>query len=178
MIVQRSIYAGDTPLFSDFSVAQTGPMQLTISGGTFQITGQARIVPGVKVPAEFFNDGRAELLPDGKRARVWLQDRVTKRIKDKSKRRKVTGNTLLNVTAHPNKDKYYKVDLRSPSDVVMQVQTKNWLADQDEPITNDLTHILIFPFKVVPGTTDLSGIDIEVFTVLPGFPDKSAEWEV
>jgi len=178
MIKQRIIYSGDTPLFSDFAVTQTDPMQLTISGGDFQITGQAKILEKKKVPADFLADGRAELMPDGKRVRVWLQDKVTKQIKDKSKRRTILGQTTVNAVAHPTKSKTYRVDLRSPSDIVMLVQVQSWLEDEPEPITSDLTHTLVFPFVVPPGTTDLSGIDIEVFTVLPGFPPETPEWEV
>jgi len=178
MIIQRIIHAGDTPLFSDFTVAQTGPMQLTISGGEFQITGQARVIDLGKVPNAFFTDGRAELMPDGKRARVWLQDKITKQIMDKSKRRTVAGQTLINVIAHPTMKKTYQIDLRSPSDTVMLVQVQSWLEGQPIPKTSDLTHILAFPFIVPPGTTDLTGIDIEVFTVLTGFPPPTPEWEV
>ena len=178
MIKQRIIHAGDTPLFSDFAVAQTGPMQLTISGGDFQITGQAKILGKNKIPLAFLTDGRAELMPDGKRVRVWLQDKVTKQIQDKSKRRKIVGQTTVNIVAHPIKSKTYRIDLRSPSDTIMLVQAQSWLKDDPEPITSDLTHMLVFPFVIPPGTTDLSGIDIEVFTVLPGFPPSTPEWEV
>jgi len=178
MIKERKIYAGDTPLFSDFTVNQTGPMELTLSGGDFQITGQAKILEKNKVPSVFLTDGRAEMMPDGKRVRVWLQDKITKQPTDKSKRRTIVGQTVVNVVAHAIKNKAYQVDLRSPSDTVMLVQVQSWLEDQTRPITSDLTHILVFPFVVMPGTTDLSGIDIEVFTVLPDFPPGSPEWEV
>lgn len=178
MIKPRIIHAGDTPLFSDFTVTQTGPMQLTVSGGDFQITGQAKILEKGKIPAQFLTDGRAELMPDGRRVRVWLQDKATKKIKDKSKRRTIVGQTTINVIAHATKSKAYRVDLSSPSDTVMLAQVQSWLEDEQEPVTSNLTHTLIFPFMVPPGTTDLSGINMEVFTVLPGFPPATPEWEV
>tara|TARA_Y100000310_G_C20702209_1_gene830953 strand:- start:919 stop:1455 length:537 start_codon:yes stop_codon:yes gene_type:complete len=178
MIIHKITYAGDTPLFSDFIVTQTGPMQLTISGGIFQITGQARILDKKKIPPAFFQDGRAELMPDGKRARVWLQNKITKQIKDKSKRRTIVGNTVVNIVAHSTKDKYYQIDLRSPSDTVMLVDVNSWFSNVRKNITPDLTHTLVFPFLVPVGTTDLSGIDIKCFKVLPGFPPEQPEWEV
>lgn len=176
-IVERAIYAGDTPLFSDFTVAQTGPMQLTISSGDFQITGHAKILEKEKVPAAFLTDGRAEMMPDGKRVRAWLQDKATKEIKNKSKRRTLVGQTVIDVVSHPSENKNYRVDLRSPSDMVMLIQVQSWLEDQAVPVTNDLTHVLVFPFVVPSGTTDLIGITIQVFRVLPGFPAPTPEWE-
>lgn len=178
MIKKRIIHAGETPLFSDFTVAQTGPMQLTVSGGSFQITGQARVLPKEKVPREFLEDGRAEMMPDGKRVRVWLQDKATKKIESKSFRRVIVGNTVINIVAHPTKDKNYRIDLESPSDTVMMVSTKSWLAGQlDVSYGPNYSHFIVLPFVVPSGTTDLSGINIEVFTVLPGFPPKPLAWE-
>jgi len=179
MLKNRIIYAGDTPLFSDFTVTQTGPMQLTISGGDFWITGQARIVDKHKVPSDFFDDGRAERMPDGKRVRVWLQDKQTKQIMDKSKRRKIVGQTVVNITSHPTKTKEYRIDLESPTDIVMQIKIKSWLENQPvDKYGPNYTHFIVLPFTIPAGTTDLSGIDIEVFTVLPGFPPSTPEWEV
>lgn len=179
MITDRIIYAGDTPLFSDFTVAQTGLMELTVSGGQFQITGQAKLVKVNKVPPAFFSDGRAEMMPDGERARVWNQDKVTKQIKDKSKRRTIVGNTTISVVAHPTKDKRYYIDLESPSDVVMLVQTRfEFVGDIVGAPPVNHTHMVVLPFIVPAGTTDLSGIPIEAIKILPGFPPEAPEWEV
>jgi len=179
MITERIIHAGNTPLFSNFTVTQTGPMQLTVSGGDFQITGQASIMKRGEVPPAFFTDGRAELMPDGVRARVWHQDKVTKVIKDRSKRRTIVESTVVNILSHPTKARAYEVNLLSPSDILMQIQVDSWLEDQpDVPQSPNYTHILVFRFVVPPATTNLSGIDIRVLKVLPGFPIQSPEWEV
>jgi hypothetical protein len=175
-IVDRVIYAGKTPLFSDFVVTQSGPMQLEISGGEFQITGQAKHFDPSDVPPEFFSDGRAEMDDEGK-ARVWLQDKVTKQLKDKSKRRRIAETTTVNITADLSKTKSYRIDLRSPSDIEMLIQTQSWLDGERAPATEDLTHTLVFPFKVPVGTTNLNDLKIEVFKVLPGRQPAPLPWE-
>ena len=168
-ITQRIIHAGDTPLFSDCAVTQTGPMELSVATCRWTTRGEAGIAPKEKV-SDLSNKiaaGQAEMMPDGKRARWWLTDNQGNII-DKSRTR-VLPPTVLSISAG-NTWVVYMVD--GPG-VTMTLRLQPWTGISPEGVLN----YLLMPFKVPAGTTDLNTIDIEVFTVLPGFPAPKGLFE-
>lgn len=169
-LVDRVIFAGDTPLASTCTVAQTGPMELTVFPCSFTTTGQARIVSKGRV-ADLPNkiaEGRAEMMPDGKRVRGWLRDRQGNII-EKSKRLFLPTPA---VTTVPTGNTYflYLVEKAGPTLGVV-------LLSMSDARPEKYVHYLAFEFTVPVGTTNLSSIAIEVFTVKSGFPAPKGIFE-
>lgn len=162
VVLERIIYAGDTPLASSCTVSQTGPMELTISACSWTTTGQARIVAKSSVP-DLSNEiaaGRAQMMLDGRRVRGWLTDKDGNII-EKARTRSLPVVSVLAVPAG-QRSAIYLVD--GPG-ITMTAQLIDFNNDQRPAGTLDY---IVLPFNVPAGTTDLSGIDIEVFTVIPG----------
>jgi hypothetical protein len=175
------IYSGDTPLSSTIVVEQSGPMQLTVRAGSFTTTGQARIVPAASVPdlQSLIEAGRAEMLPDGQRARIWLQegDRLLR-----SETLTLAADTVFDLASDPEEAKCYQamlgIDANGQPEIVMR---SRYESDEypDWPQGWQPVQELIFEFAVPPGCNDLSGIDIYVLRVEPGFPPgtSAADWQ-
>ena len=169
-IVDRVIYAGDTPLASDCRVTQTGPMELTVMPCSWTITGEARIVPKEKVPdlKGAMARGEVEMMPDGKRVRGWLKNRNGSFVRKRQTYR-VIPKAVLTITAG---QKYVIYMLKGPG------QTMNIaLMDPEDPRPDTFIDYLIFEFDVPAGTTDLSTIILEVFTVRPNFAPRKGLFE-
>jgi len=169
MIIQRTIYAGDTPLESTIVVEQTGPMQLTVRAGHFTTTGQARIVPLSPQVEELIAAGKAERLPDGLRALVWLVDRDGSPI-ELSQTYVLESDQVLDLVSHPSYDKFYRVELVFNGISVDMLAMSRIDAYPMPPTGWREVHDLVFEFGVPAGATSLSDIEIPVLTVLPGFP--------
>lgn len=163
-IIERIIYAGDTPLASTCTVTQTGPMELTISACSLTTTGQAKIIKREKVrnlPTDILA-GRAEIMPDNKWVRVWLKNKNGNFI-NKSK-----TYTLLNpvvLTIPPGNT--WVVYLTSKPGSRMGVVFQSWTSPRP---TNFIEYIII-EFNVPIGTINLNTIDIEILTVKPNFKE-------
>jgi hypothetical protein len=166
------IYSGDTPLSSTIVVEQSGPMQLTVRAGYLTTTGQARIVPmdSVSNLQALIEAGRAEMLPDGQRARIWLQDggRLLR-----SQTLTLAADTVFDLASDPDEAKYYQamlgIDANGQPEIVMRSRF-----DEDEypdwPQGWQPVQELVFEFMVPPGCSDLAGTDIYVLRVEAGFP--------
>ena len=169
-ITQRIIHAGDTPLASNCQVAQTGPMQLTVSACSWTTTGQAKIVHESKVP-NLKNEiaaGRVERMPDGVRVRGWLRN-AQGNIIEKSRTRFIPAKIILNIVAGETWVAYL---VNGPGRTMVVTLQK-----RGEPRPTGTLDYILFPFVVPAGTTDLSAINIQVFTVLPGFPPAKGIFE-
>ena len=177
------IYAGDTPLLSTIAVEQTGSMQLTIRAGYFRSTGQARILDAAQKPglSDLIAANKAEMMPDGRRVRVWLQDANGNPI-DKSKTYTLAADVVLEIVSDPIYDTLYEIDLISDgaaTKILMQSKLDDGIEDYaDYPAGWSRVHDLIYKFRVPAGAADISGIDIFVLEVRPGFPPGTgaADW--
>ncbi len=176
-IVERVIYAGDTPLFSDCSLTQTGPMELTVTPCTFATTGQARIFSriqslpaqaGIGALASAVRQGRAEWMHGGQRIRGWLTDKQGNIIEKSATWRLPVTNVI---TVIPGET--YFIYLIKKAGVTMEVA----LIARSVPKPIGYIHYLAFEFEVPLGTTDLNSIEIEVFTVRPDFPPAKGLFE-
>ena len=147
------IYAGDTPLACSIYIAQTGPMQLTVRGGSFTSTGAAKIRHyAPETHDQMIVEGKAEMLPDGQRVREWAGVKAVTYV--------LKGDCVVNVTSDHVHPATYGVDLVVvEGEVTIQVNSKG-----------PKIQTLVFPFVVPPGCKDLSDIPIYVLKVLPGFP--------
>ena len=169
-LIERAIFAGDTPLLSTCTVTQSGPMELTVAPCSFITTGQSRIVEKSKVknlPNEIAA-GRVEMMSDGKRVRGWLRDKAGNIIE----KARALFLPVSAVTIIPTGNTYflYLVEKAGPTLGVV-------LLSESDPRPVNYVHFLAFAFTVPAGTTDLSGITIEVFTVKPGFPPARGIFE-
>ena len=177
------IYAGDTPLACTITVEQTGPLQLTIKAGAFCSTGQAHILDAGKVPdlAAMIAAGKAEMMPDSQRVRVWIQDSGGNPI-DKAKTYTLAADVVLEIVSDPNYDTLYEIDLISDgaaTKILMQSKLDDGIEDYaDYPAGWSRVHDLIYEFRVPAGAADISDIDIFVLEVRPGFPPGTgaADW--
>ena len=169
VIVERVIYAGDTPLTSNCTVTQTGPMELAVSSCSWTTTGQSKVVAREKVPnlANEIAADRVVMMPDGKRVRGWLKDKGGNIIE--RSRTRVLAPTVLNIIAGEE----WVVYMVDGPGVTMNLILQPW----DVKSPGGLIDYLIMPFKVPLGTTDLSVINIEVFTVRPDFPPAKGLFE-
>ena len=176
-VTERVIHAGDTPLFSDCMVTQTGPMELTITPCTFTTTGEARIFSAWQSIrawidngplAEAISTGRAEWMPDGRRIRGWLTDKQGNII-EKSVTWRLPTAAIITVTPG---DTYF-IYLVKKAGVTMETA----LVPVSDSSPVGYIHFLAFEFDVPAGTTDLSSIAIEVFTVRPNFPPAKGLFE-
>ena len=165
-MTQRIIHAGDTPLFSDCNITQTGPMELTVTPCTFTTTGEAKIVSrldsafaltGLGPVAEALREGKAEW--HGNRVRAWLRDK-NGNIIERSATYHLPVASLITV---PPGDTYFVYLVKNPG-----LKMEAILLPANAPRPANYVHHLAFEFAVPPGTTNLSGIEIEVFTVLSG----------
>ena len=177
-IGQGLIYAGDTPLALSVAVEQTGLMQLTVRAGSFTSTGQARIrdyvpdPPGLSAHDVLIATGKAEMLPDGTRIRVWSQDAAGVPT-DKAKTYTLTTDQVVNVTSDPLTPVAYDVDLISDgaaTDVLVKRKVVGVEEYGDGPAGWTKVHELLFEFVLPPGCADVTPIDIYALTVKPGFP--------
>ena len=167
-IVDRVIYSGNTPLFSDCRVVQTGPMQLTVPPCTFTTTGRAKIISalealpaqvGVGRLAKAISENEAEWLPDGLRVRVWIKDEQGDVITRSLTYRLPVANTINIIAGN-----VYVILLTKAGGITMTaVLTTSW-----DPNAVDYVHILATEFEVPLGTTDLSNVRIPIFTVKQG----------
>lgn len=162
-IVERTIYAGDTPLRSDCTVSQSGPMELTIVPCFWTITGQAKIVDRGKVSGLEGRTlrGEVEMMADGKRVRGWMK-REDGTVVRKSVKYRLALMSVFSITAGGRYVLYMVNTVGQAMNVV--------LMSADDPRPATFIDYLVFPFDVPAGTTDLTTIDMEVFTVKPGFP--------
>ena len=176
-ITKRVIHAGDTPLFSDCTVTQTGPMQLTVKPCTFVTTGRAKIFDviralpaqiGVGELAKALREDKAEWMPDGLRVRGWIQDEKGKII-DKSTSYHLLTKGVINITT-PG---VYVILLMKSSGFNMDVV----LASSYSPSMVNYVHILALEFDVPLGTINLSDVDIILYTVKPGHRPKKGIFE-
>ena len=174
-IIERVIYAGDTPLASDCLVTQTGPMELTVMPCFWTTTGQARILgpidsliaaTGIGTVARALREGKAEWHYN--RVRVWLRDKQDNII-ERSVTYQVTPKAVLTIVAG---QKYAVYMLQGPG----QTMTIT-LMDPEDPRPSTFINYLVFRFDVPTGTTDLSTITFEVFTVRPDFPPAKSLFE-
>ncbi len=166
------IYAGDTPLSSTIVVEQSGPMQLTVRAGDFTTTGQARIVPmdSVSNLQELIEAGRAEMLPDGQRVRIWLQegDRLLR-----SEKLTLAEDAVFDLASDPDEAKCYQAMLGIDANGQPEIVMRSRFADDeypDWPQGWQPVQELVFEFMVPPGCSDLAGTDIYVLRVEAGFP--------
>ena len=174
-IVDRVIYAGDTPLATDCRITQTGPMELTVEPCAFTTTGVARILgpidsfvarTGIGSVAQALREGKAEWHRN--RVRIWLQDRQGNIIE-----RSVTyGLPVPSVITVPPGDEYY-IHLEKVGGVIM----KAVLVPNRHKMALATVHPLSSEITVPVGTTDLSAITVEVFTVRPDFPPAKGLFE-
>ncbi|HEB26529.1 MAG TPA: hypothetical protein ENI05_01960 [Porticoccus sp.] len=174
-ITQRIIHAGDTPLFSDCGVTQTGPMELTVTPCTFTTTGEARIasrlnsvfaLTGIGPVAQALREDKAEW--HGNRVRAWLRDKQGNII-EKSVTWRLPTVEIIGVTPGET----YFLYLIEDVGVTMEVL----LIPVSSPRPAGYIHYLAFEFTVPLGTTNLSSVDIEVFTVRPDFPPAKGLFE-
>ena len=174
-VVQRIIYAGETPLASTCTASLTGPMQITIPACSFTTTGQARVMPMTDSNRaqlrDYLSKNMAEKHPDG-RIRVWLQKKDGT-IHERSRTVTLSVGTVLDIPT-PVVNTLYQAGLgikAGVGSVFLQSSIdggNTWTPAP--PMGWNFVHILIFPFLVPSGDFDLSDDPIEVFTVLPGFP--------
>lgn len=183
MLQPQTIHAGDTPLACTLTVAQTGPMALTVRAGHFTTTGEARIaLAGEAGDADaLVAAGRAEWLPDGAHLRLWLLGPDGQPLA-RSATHTLAAEAVLPLSADPTSDKLYLVEL-GLANGTPDVLCRSQLAGEALPAPPagwTPLHWLAGPFVVPPGTTDLAGLPIPVFTVLPGFPagTTAADWRV
>lgn len=167
------IYAGDTPLSSTIVVEQTGPMQLTVRAGYLTTTGQARIVPAASVPdlEALIEAGRAEMLPDGQRARIWLEGADGEPLC--SETLTLAADTVFDLASDPDEAKCYQVMLGIDANGQPEALARSRFADDeypDWPQGWQPVQELVFEFMVPPGCSDLAGTDIYVLRVEAGFP--------
>ncbi len=176
-IVERVIYAADTPLFNDCSVTQTGLMELTIAPCSFTTTGQARVFSVIKsLPAKLgigelaraLDRGEAEWLPGNMRVRAWLKSKNGDIIA-RSERLLLTIPSILVI---PAGDTYFIYLVRKAGPIMEAV-----LLPVSAPQPDNNVHILAYEFEVPIGTTDLSEVIIEVFTVKSGKKPKKGMFE-
>ncbi|KKL25629.1 hypothetical protein LCGC14_2403380 [marine sediment metagenome] len=176
-ITERVIYAGDTPLFSDCNITQTGPMELTVAPCTFTTTGEAKIFNifesigarlGVGRLAKAITENRAEMMKDGMRVRGWLINKQGNIIE-----RSVTWRLPTTKIIAVIPDETYFIYLVKKVGVTMGTA----LLPVSSPRPADYIHHLAFEFTVPLGTTNLSGIEIEVFTVKPNFAPAKGLFE-
>lgn len=177
-VVQRRIYAGDTPLASTCAASLTGPLQITIPACSFTTTGEARIREyRFSIPDNMqqrINAGKAEIITNGlihKRVRVWLE-KQDGTLQERSRTVTTSTDTVLSITM-PLVDTYYRVGLGVNSGVasiLLQSSADKRVWAPAPPAGWRLVHLLIFPFLVPAGDLDLSDNTIQMFTVLPGFP--------
>lgn len=176
-ITERVIYAGDTPLYSDCTVVQSGPLELTVPPCMFTTTGQAKIfnrlqslpaMVGAGPLAAAVRDGKAEWMRDGLRIRAWIRDKQGKIIE-----RAVTYQLpVASVITVPPGDTYFIYLVENPGKKMDTV-----LLPTNAPSPSNYVHYLAFEFTVPLGTINLSGIKIEVFTVRPSFPPARSMFE-
>jgi hypothetical protein len=177
------IYAGDTPLVCTITVEQTGPMRIVVRAGIFTTTGQARILDYDPVAHDpFIADGRAETLPDGKRVRIWLQDKNGAPI-DKAATHRLGADQVIDVTSDPQRAVAYKVDLFSDgaqTDVLVKRKVIGIEQYGDPPPDWQKVHELLFAFGLPPACADITPLDIYALTVKPGFPDGTgpSDWTI
>lgn len=169
-VVERVIHSGDTPLFSDCKVTQTGPMELTVAPCTFTTTGEAKVfgvaeslpaMVGIGPLANALREGKAEWMSGSLRVRAWLRNGQGNIIE----RSRTRFLPVAAVTVVPAGNVYFLYLIEKPGPTLGVV-----LMSTSSPRPLNYIHILAFDFTVPVGTTDLSGIEIEVFTVKPGFP--------
>ena len=169
------IYAGDTPLACSIVVEQTGPMQLTAWAGSFTTTGQAR----VRTYDPTHHDallvaGAAEMLPDGKRVRVWINGQ-------KAQTYTLAADRMIDLTSDPLAPVAYDVDLISDG-MQTAVLLRRKVVGVEEygvpPPGWQKVHELLFEFTLPPACADLTSIPVYVVTVLSGFPPGTgpADW--
>jgi len=177
-IMQRTIYSGHTPLFSDCAAVQTAPMELTIAPCIFTTTGRAKVHSVIaSLPAQAGLGQLGQAIREDKAE--WYGNRVRAWIRDSE------GNIIERAVTYilpaaksiivPPGDTYY-LNLIKVGSVVMDVVLRPTSAP---PRPANYIHVLAIEFVVPLGTTDLSSVKIEVFTVIPGSaPSKSSEgWD-
>ncbi len=176
-ITEQTIYAGDTPMFSNCSVEQTGPMELTVMPCSWTTPGLARVFSILEsLPAQIglgelgkaLRENKAEWLPGHQRVRVWWRDAEDNIIK-KSRTRVLSVPKVLTITAGT----FWVVYMVDGPGVTMDIVLQPWKVERPD---NTLDY-LIFEFDVPVGTTDLNTIDLEVFTVRPDFPPAKGIFE-
>ena len=176
-IVDQVTYAGDTPLFTDCRIIQTGPMELTVEPCTFTTTGNAKIFDalralpaqiGVGKLAQAIRDGKAEWMLNNLWIRAWVQDKQGNIIE-----RSVTYHLPVAavLTIVPG-DEYY-IYLQKAGGVTMVAV----VVPNRHKMALATVHPLSYEITVPAGTTDLSTITIEVFTVKPDFPPRKGLFE-
>lgn len=176
------IYAGDTPLACDIVAEQTGPMQITIRAGSFTTTGQALIRPyDPATHDEMTVRGDAELLPDRKRVRVWLQGADGIPV-DKATTYTLATDQVIDLTSDPLTPVAYDIDLISDgaqADVLVKRRRVGAEQYGDPPAGWTKVHELLFEFVLPAGTVDITAVDIYALSVKPGFPGTTTamEWQ-
>ncbi len=174
-IGQRIIHAGDTPLASTCTVAQTGPMELTVSKCSFTTTGQAKILSrldsafamtGLGEVAQALQEGKAEW--HGSRVRVWLRDKQGNIIE----RSKTHVRNVATTVTVPGPGQWVVYLIYGPG-INLNVVLQLW----SDPRPTNYVEYIVMPFVVTVGTTNLNTINLEVFTVLPGFPPPKGMFE-
>ena len=170
------IYAGDTPLACTIAVEQTGPMQLTMRAGSFTSTGQARIRDYDPRHEALLTTGDAEMLPDGKRVRVWINGQ-------KAQTYTLAADQVIALTSDPLKLVAYDVDLISDgtqTDVLVKRKVVGVEEYGDQPAGWQKVHELLFEFVLPPACADVTPIDMCALTVKPGFPlgTGSNDWQM
>ena len=157
-------------------------MQLTVRAGYLTTTGQARIVTAASVPdlETLIAAERAEMLPDGQRARIWLEGADGEPLC--SETLTLAADTVFDLASDPDEAKCYQamlgIDANGQPEIVMRSRF-----DEDEypdwPQGWQPVQELVFEFMVPPGCSDLAGTDIYVLRVEPGFPPgtSAADWQ-
>ena len=176
-IVERVVYAVDTPLASDCRVTQTGLMELMVMPCSWTTVGEARVFSVAKsIPAQLgfgplagaISQGKAEWMPNGLQVRAWLRDKNGD-IVSRSERLSLPISAVITV---PAGNTYFIYLVRKAGPIMEAI-----LLPVSAPRPDNYVHILAFEFEVPIGTTDLSEVTIEVFTVRPGKKPKKGLFE-
>jgi hypothetical protein len=178
MLLERVVYAGDTPLLSELRVSQVGPLRLRIAAGRFRTTGEARVEIERPEHDALVKAGKAERLGDG-RVRAWLLDERGEPIEPA--REYAVPDTDLDIP-QAAEDRAYGVWLCTDGVQVrpMLRRVQGVTAPLPAPWRECCSFPIVLTFVVPVGTTDLRDIPIEVLTVKPGFPAGTgpADWRL
>ena len=178
VVGRGQIYAGNTPLACSVLVEQTGPMELTVRAGSFTTTGQARIRQyDPQVHDSLIASRKCELLPDGKRIRGWIQDKIGKPI-DISRTYRLPTDRVITLTSDPTRTVAYNIDLIGQN-TIADVHVKRRIVGVEEyspPAPGwSRIHELLFEFMLPSGAANITPIDIFTLTVKSGFPEGTDE---
>ena len=151
--------------------------------GSFTSTGQARVRDyDLAAHDALISGGKAEMLPDGKRCRVWLQDANGVPI-DKAKTYTLATDQVINLTSDLLKPVAYDVDLISDgttTDVLVKRKVVGIEEYGGPPLGWKKVHEVLFEFVLPRVCADVTSIDIYALTVKPGFPSGtgSDDWRM